>query len=139
MSERAEFRQMSLNNGRSMTVTVTMVIADAVVPHGDGTVTLVRSGLSNIKGSLHFSGAAFVTICGGQSDENKTEATFQCVDSAGILVTPEMPVHVSPPKPDDNQAYAIKIDINFPAIGDYFFIFTLGSAGSRLKFAVLPA
>ncbi len=116
-----------------------MVIADAVVPHGDGTVTLVRSGIAYIRGTLEFSGAAFVTIRGEADDDGKTEATFQCVDSAGTLVMPEMPVKVSPPKPDDSQAYAIEFDITFPAVGDYFFIFTLGSAGSRVKFSVLPA
>lgn len=108
---------------------VTLIMADAVATHPDGTFSLLRGGITRVNipknHPIGFHGALLARINATPAEAGQHEFKLICVDQDGARVGQELAGNFALPPEGGQGNLAVVVHLGLPRLGKYSFLFSV--------------
>ncbi len=101
-----------------------LLLAEAATPHPDGTVSLLRGGITHIWGKaapFAFRGSLVIRIEGEMGDAGAHQLELRCMDEDGRTVGPDVRGSFAVPTGGGTTHTILGVDVSFPRKGRFTF------------------
>ena len=115
-----------------MSMRAKILLAEAATHHPDGTVSILRSGITHIRGSgppYRFKGCLVIRIEGELSDKGMHGFELHCMDEDGGEVLPPLKGQFEVPKGGGVNGLILGLAVAFKKIGRYVFSLRVDNVG----------
>ena len=101
-----------------------MTLAEAATGHPDGTLSMLRAGITHTWGQLPvgLQAALAVRIEGEMGDAGPHEFDLRCMDTDGAEVMPQLKGQFEVPKGGGVMNFVLNFSMGFPQHGRYTFV-----------------
>lgn len=102
-----------------------MTLAEAATGHRDGTVSMLRAGITHVWGAqvpVPLQGVLVVRIEGELSDEGPHKFDMRCMDEDGAEALPKIEGQFHVPQGGGSNSLTVGISLSFKKFGKYVFV-----------------